>query len=368
MNWNPREISPKLQIHSCDFFFVVVSSQILWWFFSQSCHNEKFGVTFSEKNPVNSDPVRRKTSRFVLFSKPRKIPLPQKPGTKRTFVGNFDVSLLDCCWDFGLVPLETRKAEKGWALIFSSGILRISTCVFSHGNLHPRSLTARPWKWMVGSLLSFWEGNFWEAMLNFGGVRVTSISSAGGGYGCSGGPWGSAPLRGAVVVERCCVGAGGSEDVGMVLARGWWQDSGFCKPKNQGKHTPWKMNGWNLQIIHEKKGKGSEPNLHYCVPAVNLPKTGEPQKFEESTPLLRNDGNPNWELVAFFFRAKGEWLFGIFETLLYRLLFKGSKKKCMRQKHLWKGLCKVCRYIICLVSYYGESPWNYVSYMFCVDQ
>ena len=24
--------------------------------------------------------------------------------------------------------------------------------------------------------------------------------------------------------------------------------------------TPWKINGWNIQITHEKKGKWSEPN------------------------------------------------------------------------------------------------------------
>ena len=30
--------------------------------------------------------------------------------------------------------------------------------------------------------------------------------------------------------------------------------------------TPWKINSWNLQITHEKKGKWSEPNLHDYVP------------------------------------------------------------------------------------------------------
>ena len=30
--------------------------------------------------------------------------------------------------------------------------------------------------------------------------------------------------------------------------------------------TPWKINSWNLQITHEKKGKWSEPNLHDNVP------------------------------------------------------------------------------------------------------
>ena len=37
------------------------------------------------------------------------------------------------------------------------------------------------------------------------------------------------------------------------------------------KHgTLWKINGWNLQITHEKKGKWSEPNLHDYVQNVNL--------------------------------------------------------------------------------------------------
>ena len=39
-------------------------------------------------------------------------------------------------------------------------------------SLHPRSLTARPWKMVVGRLLSYWEGNFSGAMLNFGRVNT----------------------------------------------------------------------------------------------------------------------------------------------------------------------------------------------------
>ena len=34
--------------------------------------------------------------------------------------------------------------------------------------------------------------------------------------------------------------------------------------------TLWKINGWNLQITHEKKGTWSEPNLHDYVQNVNL--------------------------------------------------------------------------------------------------
>ena len=35
--------------------------------------------------------------------------------------------------------------------------------------------------------------------------------------------------------------------------------------------VPWKINGWNLQITHEKNGTWrSEPKLHDYVPAVNL--------------------------------------------------------------------------------------------------
>ena len=35
-------------------------------------------------------------------------------------------------------------------------------------------------------------------------------------------------------------------------------------------HTPWKTNGWNLQITHEKKGTWSEPNLQGIMFHVNL--------------------------------------------------------------------------------------------------
>ena len=37
-------------------------------------------------------------------------------------------------------------------------------------DIHPRSLAVRPWKMVVGRLLSYWEGNFSWAMLNFGRV------------------------------------------------------------------------------------------------------------------------------------------------------------------------------------------------------
>ena len=49
------------------------------------------------------------------------------------------------------------------------------------GYLHPRSLTARPWKRVVGSktILSYWEGSLSEAMLNFGGGNPSFVS----GYG-----------------------------------------------------------------------------------------------------------------------------------------------------------------------------------------
>ncbi len=39
-----------------------------------------------------------------------------------------------------------------------------------HFQIRPQSLTARPWKMMVGRLLSFWDGLLSEAMLNFQGV------------------------------------------------------------------------------------------------------------------------------------------------------------------------------------------------------
>ena len=30
----------------------------------------------------------------------------------------------------------------------------------------------------------------------------------------------------------------------------------------QGRETPWKINGWNLQTTNHPKGKWSEPNLY----------------------------------------------------------------------------------------------------------
>ena len=45
------------------------------------------------------------------------------------------------------------------------------------------------------------------------------------------------------------------------FGRSKWLDTWF---------TPWKINGWNLEITHLEKGRLSEPNLHDNVTAVNL--------------------------------------------------------------------------------------------------
>ena len=39
----------------------------------------------------------------------------------------------------------------------------------------PEPNSKSTWKWMVGRLLSYWEGNFSGATLNFGGVTVTNV-------------------------------------------------------------------------------------------------------------------------------------------------------------------------------------------------
>ena len=46
--------------------------------------------------------------------------------------------------------------------------------------LHPRSLIARPWKMMVGRLLSLWDCKFSGAMLNFQGVLISNYKLGGG--------------------------------------------------------------------------------------------------------------------------------------------------------------------------------------------
>ncbi len=56
---------------------------------------------------------------------------------------------------------------------------KLNAHIFFHNGLLPQSLTARPWKMVVGRLLSYWEGNFSGAMLNFGRVlpRKRTMSS-----------------------------------------------------------------------------------------------------------------------------------------------------------------------------------------------
>ena len=85
----------------------------------------------------------------------------------------------------------------------------------------------------------------------------------------------------------------------MGFARGdGWEDSGVAKPKKpREKHTPWKMNGWNLLYKSSMKRKENDLNQtsiiafqplifrgEICTKKAN-PKTGETQKFDESTPL-----------------------------------------------------------------------------------
>ena len=56
----------------------------------------------------------------------------------------------------------------------------------------------------------------------------------------------------------------GSWENNLLKNAGW--DRGICDRSQEGIcfHciTPWKINGWNIQITHEKKGKWSEPNLY----------------------------------------------------------------------------------------------------------
>ena len=51
------------------------------------------------------------------------------------------------------------------------------SCIYpNHVSVHPRSLTAWPWKKMVGRLLSFWGGFFSGAMWNFQGVSFLAFA------------------------------------------------------------------------------------------------------------------------------------------------------------------------------------------------
>ena len=80
------------------------------------------------------------------------------PTTKKTFCDSGVIS------HWAANNEQRYKGKKKVMPFFSSS-------PWSHFELlHPWSLTAHPWKMMVGRLLSFWDGNFWRAILNFGGV------------------------------------------------------------------------------------------------------------------------------------------------------------------------------------------------------
>ena len=77
---------------------------------------------------------------------------------------------------------------------------------------------------------------------------------------------------------------------------GGWGKIQVLQTKKQGKHTPWKMNGWNLQPspMKRKENDLNQTSIIVFHPLIfrgvictkkGSPKTGETQKFDESTPL-----------------------------------------------------------------------------------
>ena len=77
------------------------------------------------------------------------------------------------CWN--IIPFGGNGHGRFPTIFVFSGYGDQSWCKFvvhlrDFPSIHPWSLTARPWKMMVGRLVSYWEGNFWGAMLNFGRV------------------------------------------------------------------------------------------------------------------------------------------------------------------------------------------------------
>ena len=67
-----------------------------------------------------------------------------------------------------------------WELLAIAIYFHYGVCIIKHSTtklhidmklcIQPGSLTARPWKMMVGILVSFWDGIFSGAMFNFQGV------------------------------------------------------------------------------------------------------------------------------------------------------------------------------------------------------
>ena len=64
---------------------------------------------------------------------------------------------------------ETRMTDLWWPFFCVSTQILGDVGGFG-GLLHPRNLTVRPWKMMVGRWVSFWDCLFLGAMLNFRGV------------------------------------------------------------------------------------------------------------------------------------------------------------------------------------------------------
>ena len=85
------------------------------------------------------------------------------------------------CIDLHSIRVNVERMSSCWAMLsfiascqcFNEKRTAVSQAKTRWKNnvLHPRSLTARPWRMMVGRLLSFWDGLFSGAMLNFRWVK-----------------------------------------------------------------------------------------------------------------------------------------------------------------------------------------------------
>ena len=92
----------------------------------------------------------------VSILRPKKKTIPREPWQTLLHLNDHQVNLRDV----NQPTNHNRGFKESYVSLSSNDIHRKK-------EIHSRSLTARPWKMMVGKLLSFWEGNFSGAILNF---------------------------------------------------------------------------------------------------------------------------------------------------------------------------------------------------------
>ena len=139
-----------------------------WRLWVQHAHHWPLWLPIGEKHPPFETPKQEKNTllkKKVWFFFPSKSPSLMWGGPSLMFFGIKCGGVMPRLEIFGGPSPKSmgRSTDPCWQK--SEGHEEIKATSFV--NIHTRSLTVRPWKMAVGRFLSYWDGLFSGAMLNF---------------------------------------------------------------------------------------------------------------------------------------------------------------------------------------------------------